>query len=135
MPCCCSLVLAAGVGGQGQDHSQRILASLDANRDRYAQVARRIWELAEVGYKETESCALLQQQLRSAGFTVQSGLAEMPTAFLATFGSGKPVIAMLAEYDALPGITQDAVPERKPIASRPSAHACGHNLFGTASVA
>jgi aminobenzoyl-glutamate utilization protein B len=99
-----------------------------------AEVARTIWEYAEVGYQETKSSALLQQELKGAGFTVEAGVAGIPTAFVATAGSGKPVIGILAEFDALPGINQDAVPERKPIEGKQAGHACGHHLFGTASV-
>jgi aminobenzoyl-glutamate utilization protein B len=99
-----------------------------------AEVARQIWEYAEVGYQETKSTALLQQELKGAGFAVEAGVAGIPTAFVASSGSGKPVIAILAEYDALPGINQDAVADRKPIEGKKAGHACGHNLFGTASV-
>jgi len=106
---------------------------LAARQARDAEIARSIWEWAEVGYQETKSSALLQQELTSAGFKVEAGVAGIPTAFVATAGSGKPVIGILAEYDALPGINQDAVADRKPIEGKQSGHACGHNLFGTAS--
>jgi len=132
----CSLVVAAtGSGGQSQDHGPAVLSSIDANRDRFAQIARQIWDFAEVGYRETQSCALLQQQLRTAGFRIEPGVAGMPTAFVASYGAGQPVIAILAEYDALPGITQDAVADRKPLPAKQAGHACGHNLFGTGSTA
>jgi aminobenzoyl-glutamate utilization protein B len=131
----CLFALAWETGGRGQDHSRAALASIDAKRDHYAQIARQIWDLAEVGYSEHRSCALLQQQLRDAGFRVETGVAGIPTAFIATYGQGSPVIGILAEYDALPGITQDAVPDRKPIADKAAGHACGHNLFGTGSTA
>lgn len=131
----CMVAVATGAGSQGQDHRQAVLSSIDANRDRYAQIARQIWDLAEVGYRETRSCALLQQQLRAAGFRIEPGVAGMPTAFVASYGAGQPVIAILAEYDALPGITQDAVADRKPLPTKEAGHACGHNLFGTGSTA
>jgi aminobenzoyl-glutamate utilization protein B len=98
-------------------------------------VAQQIWELAEVGYQETRSSALLQEELRAAGFRVEAGVAGMPTAFVATYGEGRPVIGILAEFDALPGISQDAVPERRPLAQKPAGHACGHHLFGAGSTA
>jgi aminobenzoyl-glutamate utilization protein B len=132
---CCLVAVATGSGSQGQDHTQAVLSSIDANSDRYAQIARQIWDLAEVGYRETESCALLQQQLRGAGFRIEAGTAGMPTAFVASYGTGQPVIAILAEYDALPGITQDAVADRKPLPAKEAGHACGHNLFGAGSTA
>lgn len=126
-------------------HAQRpatnAARALDVNQDldprqaHYAALARRIWELAEVGYQERESSALLQNELKSAGFSVEAGVAGMPTAFVASFGSGKPVIGILAEFDALPGITQDDSPERNPVSGKNAGHACGHHLFGTGSVA
>jgi aminobenzoyl-glutamate utilization protein B len=115
--------------------NEALIAALDARRDAYASIAQRIWEFAEVGYQETRSSALLQDQLRSAGFNVTAGVAEIPTAFVATFGSGKPVIGIVGEFDALPGLSQAAVPERKAIVEGGAGHGCGHHLFGTASVA
>jgi aminobenzoyl-glutamate utilization protein B len=98
------------------------------------EIARSIWNWAEVGYQEVKSSALLQKELVAAGFKVEAGVAGMPTAFVASWGKGEPVIGILAEYDALPGITQDVSPLRKPISGKLSGHACGHHLFGTASV-
>ncbi len=111
-----------------------VLADIDARADSTAQLARRIWELAEVGYQETRSSALLADELRGHGFNVEFGVADIPTAFVATYGSSGPVIGLLAEFDALPGITQDAVPMRKSIKTKLAGHACGHNLFGAGSV-
>ena len=101
----------------------------------YKDIALQIWNYAEVGYKEEKSSALLQKTLSDNGFTVKTGIAGMPTAFIASYGSGKPVIGILAEFDALPGLSQEAVPEKKPIEGKNAGHGCGHNLFGTASVA
>lgn len=101
----------------------------------YKNIALQIWNWAELGYKETESAALLSKTLEAAGFTVTRGVAGIPTAFVATYGSGAPVIGILAEYDALPGLSQEAVSEKKPIAGKAGGHGCGHHLFGTASVA
>ena len=117
----------------GQDGKAGVLKAIDASRERAAKVAMDIWDFAEVGYQETRSSTLLQQQLRDAGFSVEAGVAGMPTAFTATYGSGSPVIGILAEFDALPGITQQATPERTPAAQKEAGHACGHHLFGTAS--
>jgi aminobenzoyl-glutamate utilization protein B len=100
-----------------------------------ADTAKAIWNFAEVGYQETRSSALLQSQLNAAGFTVTPGVAGMPTAFVASFKNGNgPVIAILAEFDALPGLAQSALPTRAPIAGQAAGHACGHNVFGAASV-
>ncbi len=98
------------------------------------KTALEIWDFAEVGYKEVKSAALHIQHLREAGFTVETGVADIPTAFVATYGTGSPVIGILAEYDALPGLGQAAVPEKTAIAGKNAGHGCGHHLFGTASV-
>jgi len=112
-------------------------AALSALNNAYAadkKTALEIWDFAEVGYKEVKSAALHIQHLREAGFTVETGVADIPTAFVATYGTGSPVIGILAEYDALPGLGQAAVPEKTAIAGKNAGHGCGHHLFGTASV-
>ena len=114
---------------------EKAMAAIRLEYDTYRNTALQIWDYAEVGYKETRSSALLQQLLKDNGFTVEAGVAGIPTAFVATFGSGSPVIGILAEYDALPGLAQAAVPEKQPIAGKAAGHGCGHHLFGTASVA
>ncbi|OYU56858.1 MAG: amidohydrolase [Chitinophagaceae bacterium BSSC1] len=111
------------------------LQDLQAGYETDKATALQIWKYAEVGYKEVKSSALHQQHLKEAGFSVETGVAGIPTAFVATYGSGKPVIAILAEYDALPGLAQQANPEKTPIAGQDAGHGCGHHLFGTASVA
>jgi aminobenzoyl-glutamate utilization protein B len=109
--------------------------TIQAGYDAYKKIALNIWDYAELGYKENKSSTLLQTTLKDNGFTVEAGVAGMPTAFVATYGSGSPVIGVLAEYDALPGISQDNSPTKTPIANKTSGHACGHHLFGTGSVA
>ena len=111
------------------------IQDLQAHYADYRQLAQRIWGFAEVGYQETQSSALLQKTLRDHGFAVQAGVAGIPTAFVATYGSGQPVIGVLAEFDALPGLAQQAVATKTPIVGQNAGHGCGHNLFGTASVA
>ena len=111
------------------------MADIQGKYDEYKKIAMQIWDFAEVGYKEVKSSALHQKTLQDNGFTVQAGVADIPTAFVATYGSGKPVIGILAEFDALPGFSQEAVPEKKSIDGKGAGHACGHHLFGTASVA
>lgn len=108
---------------------------VDARADSLTSIAMEIWDLAELGYQEDRSAALLADHLEAHGFTVERGVAGMPTAFVASYGSGSPVIGILGEYDALPGINQDRVPQRQPIEGKTTGHACGHNLFGTASMA
>lgn len=112
-----------------------IMASLDAQAPAYTGIAKQIWGFAEVGYQEVKSSALLQEKLKQEGFTVKAGIAGIPTAFVAEYGSGEPVIGILAEFDALPGLSQEDGPEKKAIIAEGAGHGCGHNLFGTASVA
>ncbi len=112
-----------------------VVRGIDALAGEYAGIAQQIWDWAEVGYLETKSSELLQTTLTDAGFTVTAGVAGMPTAFVGSYGSGEPVIGILAEFDALPGISQDRSPERDVIEAKGAGHACGHHLFGTGSVA
>ncbi len=127
--------IGATANAQPQSGKEVVVSNIDSRSDAYAKVARQIWEFAEVGYQETKSSALLSSLLEEAGFEVQRGIAGIPTAFVASYGRGDPVIGILGEYDALPGISQDAVPTRKPLIESGAGHACGHHLFGTASTA
>ena len=133
LPLLLAAVTATSV--QAQDPKAQLSASIDSKFNSYAAIASQIWSFAEVGYQEKQSSALLQAELRKAGFKVEAGVAGIPTAFVAEYGSGKPVIGILAEFDALPGLSQHAVPERSPIKELAPGHACGHHLFGTASAA
>ena len=117
-----------------QKKYDRELNSIDSNQSQYEAVAQEIWSFAEMGYQEEKSSALLQKILIDQGFSVKSGVADIPTAFVATYGSGGPVIAVLGEYDALPGLSQQAVPYKMSNNAK-AGHACGHHLFGTASAA
>lgn len=128
---CASLMIAVPALAQNDDE---ILDFIDGRYEDTAELARSIWEFAEVGYQETQSSALLQQALDGEGFTIKAGVAKIPTAFVASYGDGGPVIAILAEFDALPGINQDASPILLPIDGKTAGHACGHNLFGAGSV-
>jgi aminobenzoyl-glutamate utilization protein B len=118
---------------QAQDKDS-ILDFIDGRYEETAKLARTIWEYAEVGYQETKSSGLLQETLDGEGFAIEAGVASIPTAFVASAGDSGPVIAILAEFDALPGINQDAIPSRLPIDGKLAGHACGHNLFGAGSV-
>jgi aminobenzoyl-glutamate utilization protein B len=124
-----ALLLAAPAFADPQVALQRI----DRDAAKNAEVAKAIWDHAEVGYQETKSSALLQKQLRDAGFRIESGVAGIPTAFTATYGDGGPVVAVLGEFDALPGINQSVKPTRDPVPGKTAGHACGHHLFGVAS--
>lgn len=116
------------------DEREEILKKMDGRAEYFGDLSRRIWEFAEVGYKENNSSSLLKAELRAAGFQIQENVAEIPTAFVATFGEGKPVIGILGEYDALPGLSQVAfIAEKRARVAGGPGHGCGHNLFGTAS--
>ncbi|MBT1700857.1 amidohydrolase [Fulvivirgaceae bacterium PWU4] len=128
-------LLACLSAAYAQPAKEDIIKVIDSKYDVYASMAHKIWEFAEVGYQEEKSSAILQKELAKEGFKIEAGVAGMPTAFIASYGQGKPVIGVLGEFDALPGISQEAVPELKPIAGKEAGHACGHHLFGTASAA
>ncbi len=131
-----ALTLSGQAFAQKMDAEKKLIISeLDKKYDKYSDVAQTIWGYAELAFLESKSSLLLQTQLKEAGFQIDKGVADMPTAFVATYGSGKPVIGILAEFDALPGVSQEAVPEKKSIAGQAAGHACGHHLFGTASMA
>ncbi|RRQ47639.1 amidohydrolase [Maribacter algicola] len=117
-----------------QKTKKDVLKSLDQKSESYGEISQEIWNLAEMGYQEVKSSALLQKTLEEAGFTIETGVAGIPTAFIAEYGSGSPVVAIMGEYDALPGLSQEAVAEKKS-AGGAAGHACGHHLFGTASTA
>src|SRR5262249_15375192 len=128
--------LFASVASAQNDDKAALMRRIDARRDHYATVAKEIWGFAEVGYQEQKSSALLQQELKAAGFEVRAGVADIPTAFVATFGSGKPVIAIIGEFDALPGLSQEAqTAQRHAIEENGAGHGCGHNLLGTGALA
>lgn len=132
----CSAAAVSAQPSPAAEDRASMLRGIDAQREKYAGVAREIWSFAEVGFQEQKSSALLQQQLRAAGFQLTAGVAGMPTAFVATFGSGRPVIAIVGEFDALPGLSQAAQSAvRRPLADNAPGHGCGHNLLGTGALA
>ena len=110
-------------------------ALVSAEDARATRIARQLWDWAELGYLEERSSALLRDELTAAGFRIERGVAGLPTAFIASAGSGSPVVAILAEFDALPGISQTTSPQREQRTDSNAAHACGHNLFAGGSVA
>jgi aminobenzoyl-glutamate utilization protein B len=108
---------------------------IERRTDVFAEANQTIWAAAEGSLQETESAQALQGLLADSGFEVEAGVAGMPTAFVASFGSGRPVISFLAEYDALPGVSQAAVPTPTVGPNPAAGHACGHSLFGVGSTA
>ncbi|HNC09752.1 MAG TPA: hypothetical protein PLX14_13660, partial [Anaerolineales bacterium] len=109
---------------------------IESNRSMFVELSNEIWGYAELGYKEFKSSKTLEDALEEAGFTMERGVAEIPTAFVASYGNADgPVIGILGEFDALPGLSQDCVPYRKPLESGAPGHGCGHNLLGVAGIA
>ncbi len=114
---------------------QTSISNIANLEDSYFDIAMKIWEYAELGYQETKSSQLLQTTLSDAGFSIETNLAEIPTALVASYGSGSPVIAILGEFDALPGVSQTNAPQREKRDDVNAGHACGHHLFGVGSAA
>jgi aminobenzoyl-glutamate utilization protein B len=108
---------------------------LDARQPELVAVNQDIWTYAEIGLQEYRSAARLIGVLEKAGFRLRKGISNMPTAFVAEYGSGKPIIGIMAEYDALPELSQEVTGERKPITGQSAGHGCGHCALGTAAVA
>jgi aminobenzoyl-glutamate utilization protein B len=108
---------------------------IDENKAQFTKISDKIWAYAETAYKEYKSAKLLADTLEKSGFVVHRSVAEIPTAFVANFGKGKPIIAILGEYDALPGLSQKTVPEKMPIDNDGNGHGCGHNLLGAGALA
>ena len=131
----CAGLLIISQLGFAQTTKKAVHKSIENRIKEYEKIAKSIWEWAEVGYQEEKSASLLKTTLAKEGFNIESSVAEIPTAFVAEYGSGKPIIGVLAEYDALPGISQAVATKRKPIINGGAGHACGHHLFGTASTA
>lgn len=142
LPTAALMVLAGVVGGNGlavaqpalRPSQQTALANVDQQTELLKRVNKEIWEFAEVGLEEKRSSAVLIEALRKDGFQIETGLGGMPTSFVATFGSGKPVIALLAEYDALPALSQKVSAEEEPVEAGRPGHGCGHSGLGAGSL-
>ena len=120
----------------GTDFRKEIGTTIDQRRDEYTKISDAIWGFAEPRFQEYESTKLQQEFLKARGFSVKADLAGEETAFIAEWGSGKPILAFLGEFDALSSLQQEAdCTERHPIAGKTNGHGCGHHLLGTASVA
>ncbi|MEM6775317.1 MAG: amidohydrolase [Pseudomonadota bacterium] len=112
-----------------------IIASVDAQAEALANLSDEIWRAAEIAFQETKSSDALVRHAKNHGFRVTRGTGEIPTAFVAEYGSGTPIIGIMGEFDALPGLSQaSGVPERSPIVNGAPGHGCGHNVFGAASL-
>jgi len=133
---CLSLAVPVASGQEPplRPSQQAAIADVEQRQEELQAVNQAIWQFAEVGLQETRSSALLVDKLRAAGFEVKTGVSNLPTAFVASFGSGKPIIGILAEYDALPEMSQQVAPERRPLKAGESGHACGHSGLGTGAL-
>lgn len=121
-------------GQNTQKLKQQLIAQIDQEQAALIDVSDKIWGAAEIAFQEKVSSETLIAYARAQGFDVTVGVADTPTAFVASYGSGKPVIGILGEFDALPGISQKATPNKEPLQAGAAGHGCGHNLFGTASL-
>lgn len=115
-------------------NKKALIASVEKHKAKLIEISDKIWAAAETAFEETESAELLANYAEEQGFKVERGVAEIPTAFVATYGSGSPVISVLGEFDALPGISQKAKPTKDPLVEGGNGHGCGHNLFGAGSL-
>ena len=115
-------------------HKKAIIASVEKHEEELIAISDSIWALAETAFEEHQSARILADYAESQGFNVERGVAGIPTAFVATYGSGSPVISVLGEFDALPGISQKASPVKEALNEGAAGHGCGHNLFGAGSL-
>lgn len=113
---------------------QKAIIGLDQKYEALTALSDKIWSYEEIAFQESKSAAALIDYAESQGFKVTSGVADIPTAFIAEYGSGAPVIGIMGEFDALPGLSQKTVPYKDPLNAGAAGHGCGHNLFGVASL-
>jgi aminobenzoyl-glutamate utilization protein B len=132
-----ALMISHSLGAQELSREKRTaLSAVDALSAEIDRMAKELWDYSEIALRETKSAEFLSGVLEREGFRLERGVAGMPTAFVATWGSGEPVIGILAEYDALPGVGNAAVPFKQLRTDGvTSGQGCGHNLFGAGSVA
>jgi len=134
----CCLLLAAGGYAQGGagigKNKQAVITSIEAKAGQLTDLSDRIWSFEETAFQETQSSKALADFAEANGFRVKRGVAGIPTALVAEYGAGEPVIGILGEFDALPGLSQKTVPTKEPRNPGAAGHGCGHNLFGTASL-
>ncbi|WGV60946.1 M20 family metallopeptidase [Brevibacillus brevis] len=117
-------------------HTKRIAEMIEKKRDAFIKVSDQIWAFAETRFEEYQSAELLAQTLEGEGFKVERGVGGIKTAFIGSFGSGNPVVAILGEFDALSGMSQKkGQTKEEPLVAGANGHGCGHNLLGTASLA
>jgi len=124
----------AGMLAQSNQDKTKIIQAVEVHQADLIHLSDQIWAFAETALKEYQSSKVLADYAEDQGFEVERGVAGMPTAFVASFGTGRPIIGVLGEYDALPGLSQQASPDKQPLVEGAPGHGCGHNLFGAASL-
>ncbi|RMG83350.1 MAG: amidohydrolase, partial [Bacteroidetes bacterium] len=112
-----------------------VIHSVEKQKETMIELSDQIWANAETAFQEYKSSKLLADYAEAQGFRVERGVADMKTAFVASYGEGHPIIGVLGEFDALPGISQKAQPDKAPLEAGAAGHGCGHNLFGVGSLA
>lgn len=130
----CAAMMASAQSDDTARLKDTVIASIDAQRGTLIEMSDAVWAHAETALYETESSQLLADYAEQQGFDVERGVAGMPTAFIASYGEGRPIIGILGEYDALARLSQSATPTRHPVHENAAGHGCGHNLFGVASL-
>ncbi|MFT4669425.1 MAG: aminobenzoyl-glutamate utilization protein B, partial [Ulvibacter sp.] len=135
IPLLLAIIVGSSISAQNlSENKQEVLLSVEEHEAKLIEISDAIWANAEIAFQENQSSKLLADYAERNGFKVDRGVAGIPTAFVATYGSGKPVISVLGEFDALPGISQKAEPTKSPLNKGAAGHGCGHNLFGAASL-
>ena len=131
------LTVSCSVFAQGgiNPAKQAVIASIEEKSEALTALSDEIWMHAEVAFEEENSAKALADYARAQGFRVEEGVADIPTAFTAEYGSGEPVIGILGEFDALPGLSQKTEPTKTPLVLEGAGHGCGHNIFGVGSLA
>ena len=130
----CFVICTSFAQNKMNKSKEAIIASVEKHEANLIKISDEIWALAETAFEENKSSKLLSDYAEKQGFNVELGVAGMPTAFVATYGSGSPVISVLGEFDALPGISQKALPTKSPLNEGAAGHGCGHNVFGAGSL-
>ncbi len=134
----CALLISSDLVAQKKPkigkNKQAVISNLDNRYSELTELSDKIWSFEETAFQETKSAKALADYAESQGFKVTRGVAEIPTAFVAEYGSGAPIIGIMGEFDALPGLSQKSKPIKDPVNEGGAGHGCGHNLFGTASI-
>ena len=129
-----TITASASPSDRGGKNKNEVVASIEKHKAELIGLSDQIWRFAETALRETRSSKMLADYAEKQGFKVDRGAAGMPTAFVASYGQGRPIIGILGEYDALPGISQKAQPVKEALEAGSAGHGCGHNLFGAASL-